>query len=147
MSMPCKPLVVAFAAVLPLLVAAGCSRDPDTNADAAATQSPATQAPAASTEAPQAIPPAPSAEGAPISVTPPPEMTQPTMTGSCDNQAVQAFVGRQGDAATTESARTASGADTVRVLKPGDAATMDYRADRLNIVLKDDGSIESLTCG
>ena len=36
---------------------------------------------------------------------------------------------------------------TSRVLRPGDAATMDYRADRLNILLDDGGLIDGLRCG
>ena len=34
-----------------------------------------------------------------------------------------------------------------RVLRPGDAATMDFREDRLNIMVDDFGQITNLTCG
>lgn len=34
-----------------------------------------------------------------------------------------------------------------RVLRPGDAATMDFRPDRLNILLDDGGQIDGLRCG
>ena len=33
------------------------------------------------------------------------------------------------------------------VLKPGDAATMDYRGDRLNILTDDAGTVQSFNCG
>jgi hypothetical protein len=38
-------------------------------------------------------------------------------------------------------------AATSRVLNPGDAATMDMRPDRLNILLDDLKQIEGLRCG
>lgn len=38
-------------------------------------------------------------------------------------------------------------AATSRVLNPGDAATMDLRPDRLNILLDDLKQIEGLRCG
>ncbi len=38
-------------------------------------------------------------------------------------------------------------AATSRVLNPGDAATMDFRTDRLNILLDDLKQIEGLRCG
>ncbi|MBF9042582.1 hypothetical protein HKCCE4037_04550 [Rhodobacterales bacterium HKCCE4037] len=34
----------------------------------------------------------------------------------------------------------------VRIVGPGDAVTMDYRSDRLNILIED-GLIESISCG
>ncbi|MCC7320187.1 MAG: hypothetical protein IT542_04315 [Rubellimicrobium sp.] len=37
-------------------------------------------------------------------------------------------------------------ADT-RVITPGMAVTMDFRANRMNIMLDDAGMIESVTCG
>lgn len=38
-------------------------------------------------------------------------------------------------------------AATSRVLNPGDVATMDFRADRLNILLDDLKQIDGLRCG
>ena len=38
-------------------------------------------------------------------------------------------------------------AATSRVLNPGDAATMDFRPDRLNILLDDLKQVEGLRCG
>ncbi|MCP3733669.1 I78 family peptidase inhibitor [Sphingomonas sp. RP10(2022)] len=46
----------------------------------------------------------------------------------------------------SEIERTAH-ARTSRVLHRGDAATMDFRPDRLNIVLDDGNQIEGLRCG
>lgn len=38
-------------------------------------------------------------------------------------------------------------ADPVRILRPGTAMTMDYRAERMNIYIDADEKIEKLTCG
>ena len=64
----------------------------------------------------------------------------------------QADPGRQyiGQAASDEvvaQAKAATGANSVRVLKPGEAATMDFRDDRLNLYLDAHGVIESVHCG
>ena len=41
----------------------------------------------------------------------------------------------------------AANAAMSRVLRPDDAATMDVRAERLNILLDDGGQIDGLRCG
>lgn len=46
-----------------------------------------------------------------------------------------------------QRAREASGARTVRALRPGQAVTMEYLHDRLNLKLDDAGRIESANCG
>lgn len=117
-------LAASLATLLSLGLAA-CSGTSDTG-DTALPD--AAEAPAASAPAPVDAPTAPAA-----------------MT--CDAGVVQALVGQPSDDAVIEQARTDSGAGTVRVLKPGDAATMDYREDRLNIDLDADGVIQSLRCG
>src|SRR5690606_32792320 len=45
----------------------------------------------------------------------------------CNADAVQSLVGQASSDALVNQARTDSGAASVRALKPGDAATMDYR--------------------
>ncbi|MDZ5602533.1 I78 family peptidase inhibitor [Pseudomonas sp. RP23018S] len=67
--------------------------------------------------------------------------------GAC--QAVDAgfAIGRQGTQALIEQARQASGARTLRVLKPGDMATLDYRSERLNVNVDDQGVIRRINCG
>lgn len=46
-----------------------------------------------------------------------------------------------------QRARQASGARTVRSLRPGQPVTMEYRYDRLNLELSQSGRIESVRCG
>lgn len=65
----------------------------------------------------------------------------------CRNEPLKRFVGRPGDAGAIEGARRASGARTVRVLRPGEAMTMDFRADRLTIVVDEHRIIARASCG
>ena len=65
----------------------------------------------------------------------------------CDASPAQGLVGRQ---ATTELGTRAlelTGARTIRWIQPGQAVTMDYRADRLNIKLDAQNRVEGITCG
>lgn len=43
--------------------------------------------------------------------------------------------------------RQTIGHDRIRTIRPGDAVTMDYRPDRLNNELGEDGRIKRLRCG
>lgn len=119
MSTPRILLNAGLALLLPLALGA-CTRTAD---DAAA---PATDAAAAPSTGTIADPPAPA---------------------PCNADAVQSLVGQVSSDALVEQARVDSGASSVRALKPGDAATMDYRQDRLNIALDAEGVIEALSCG
>lgn len=66
---------------------------------------------------------------------------------ACDASRVQDYVGRIADADSVRDAVAASGARTVRVIKPGMAVTMDFRGDRLNLRLDADDRIVAVTCG
>ena len=65
----------------------------------------------------------------------------------CRNEPLKRFVGRPGDAGAIDGARRASGARSVRVLRPGEAMTMDFRADRLTIVVDEHRIISRASCG
>lgn len=83
------------------------------------------------------------------SAPPPPSVGQnesPSM-GVCDTDTVQYAIGEPFDEAHVTQWRSDSGARQVRVLRPGSAATMDHRPDRLNIHLGSSDIIESLRCG
>ncbi|MGK6323982.1 I78 family peptidase inhibitor [Sphingomonas sp. DT-51] len=64
----------------------------------------------------------------------------------CDAGAASTLVGRAADTVEAEAQRL-SGARTVRRYATGDALTMDYRADRLNVETDAGGSIVKLSCG
>jgi hypothetical protein len=43
--------------------------------------------------------------------------------------------------------RTTIGHERIRTINPGDAVTMDFRSDRLNVEIGEDGRIKRLRCG
>ncbi|ARR52379.1 hypothetical protein HY78_02350 [Rhizorhabdus wittichii DC-6] len=65
---------------------------------------------------------------------------------ACAPARAEAFVGQNGQA-VAEQARTAAGARTVRVIAPGQAVTMDYRTDRLNVETDAAGNVVKVYCG
>lgn len=90
------------------------------------------------------LPPADAAE--PPAVADPAE-PRDAFTGTCDAKAAQSLVGRVATADIAEQARAASGANGVRVLKPGQMVTMEYRAGRLNLDVDKDNVITAVRCG
>ncbi len=124
MSMPRNALAASLAALLSLGLAA-CSRD-------AAETTPEVGAPEANA--------APATDPAAID-------TPPDMVGPCSADVVQSYIGQEATEEAIEQARVDSGSATVRALKPGDAATMDFRPDRLDIALDENNIIQTLRCG
>lgn len=78
---------------------------------------------------------------------PPPVISDGGMGGTCDAKAASAYVGQAISDQVTEQAKAAAGARGVRVIRPGMAVTMDYRAGRLNLELDDAGRIVKASCG
>ena len=82
---------------------------------------------------------------------PPPTVTSSgasqEQTAACDLEAIQYAIGEQFDEANVPQLQSDSKARQVRVLRPGDMATMDHRPDRLNIHLDDQDVINDLRCG
>ncbi|MCK0767230.1 I78 family peptidase inhibitor [Chromohalobacter canadensis] len=74
----------------------------------------------------------------------PPPMSQDDVCGA---DALQDYIGQHADEATVAQLETDSDAERVRVIGPNQAVTMDYRADRLNVKLDDQDTIDELTCG
>ncbi len=75
-----------------------------------------------------------------------PPATPPSGT-ACSADAVKSFVGRAATEDVVNDARSAAGAELLRVIKPGQAVTMDYRVERLNLYLDEAGAIERVSCG
>lgn len=65
----------------------------------------------------------------------------------CDGEAAQGWIGRQFDAASETALLKASGASTLRPVRPGQAISMDYQTDRLTIELDGANIILALRCG
>ncbi|KPQ20474.1 MULTISPECIES: I78 family peptidase inhibitor [unclassified Halomonas] len=93
----------------------------------------------------------PGAGGEAPSAPPPPEVddTQAADDGgnSCRLDDIQSAVGSPLSETSREALKRQSGAEKVRVLRPGDAATLDHRPERLNIHLNDNDAIEEVSCG
>lgn len=65
----------------------------------------------------------------------------------CNADRVQPLVGREATPDLVERAKQRSGARNMRIIKPGDAVTMDFRADRLNLELDGANTIKAARCG
>lgn len=75
----------------------------------------------------------------------PPTMSQPD--DACGAQQVQGYVGEAYTEALGERLEQESGAGDVRVKRPGQAHTLEYRADRLDVSVDDVGVIQAVQCG
>ena len=71
----------------------------------------------------------------------------PTPEGSCDDTQAQWIIGKTPTAADTDQAGKDAKATQVRVLKPGEAATMDFNPNRLNVDLDEKGAVTAVRCG
>lgn len=65
----------------------------------------------------------------------------------CQADRAQFIIGKVAENRLVERARRASGSRTVRVLRPGQPVTMDYRIDRLNIEVDQRSFVRSVRCG
>jgi hypothetical protein len=81
----------------------------------------------------------------------PPEEEPPVEVGNsgyrCGVQGLQDLVGRPATSELGTEALRRSGSRTLRWIRPGDAVTMDYREDRLNVRLDAANRVEGFTCG
>lgn len=73
--------------------------------------------------------------------------TPPPPSGECKAEAAAALVGRAASPELGSEALRLTGARGLRWIRPGDAVTMDYRPDRLNVKLDDSGRVEGFSCG
>ena len=71
----------------------------------------------------------------------------PPSASACNANAIQPYVGQIATPSVVESARKAAGAQLVRALKPNDAATLDYRMERINIMVDAANTILRASCG
>lgn len=67
--------------------------------------------------------------------------------GTCNPAGAQFAVGSSYDADLAERARQASGSRLVRRLSPGQVVTMEFSAQRLNLVTDAGGRITEARCG
>ncbi len=76
-----------------------------------------------------------------------PSKPYPPQVMQCQADPGQAYVGRPASEDVIAQVKAATGAASVRVLKPGMMATMDFRDDRLNLHLDEHGVIAQVICG
>lgn len=65
----------------------------------------------------------------------------------CDAERARWAIGREATADVVEEVRAATQSQHVRVIHPGQAVTMDFRPDRVNIHVNERRAITSITCG
>lgn len=65
----------------------------------------------------------------------------------CSAEGFGDLVGREATGALGTEAVRRSGSRTLRWIRPGDAVTMDYRPDRLNVHLDARNRVERFACG
>ncbi len=79
---------------------------------------------------------------------PPMSDPMPPMLKTCDPEKAKAdAIGKPANEANIEQARIASGAERVRVIKPGMMVTLEFVESRLNVDVDEDGNISNLRCG
>jgi hypothetical protein len=74
--------------------------------------------------------------------TPPP----PSMEPSCGADQLASYVGQPASDDVIAKITAWRGDKPMRVIRPGTAVTMDYRPDRLNVQVGEDGKITGFTC-
>jgi len=65
---------------------------------------------------------------------------------ACGASKVSRFIGMQKSDEVLAKIKSASGAQTLRVVGPNDAMTMDFREDRLTVTTDENGRIKTLRC-
>jgi 23S rRNA G2445 N2-methylase RlmL len=70
-----------------------------------------------------------------------------TLGYTCKNEALSRFVGREATPALVTEMRQASGAKTVRLVRPGMMITMDFRNDRLTVWVDAGNRVTRANCG
>lgn len=65
----------------------------------------------------------------------------------CNAGAAQGVVGRDARPGVVQRAKKRARARTVRVIRPGQAVTMDFRSDRLNVEVDNRNRIRAVRCG
>ncbi|MFJ4443300.1 I78 family peptidase inhibitor [Pseudomonas sp. NPDC089422] len=67
--------------------------------------------------------------------------------GRCQASGADFAIGKPGSADLLEQARKASGSQMARILKPHDVVTLEYRSERLNLNVDEQGVVTRVNCG
>jgi uncharacterized lipoprotein YajG len=71
----------------------------------------------------------------------------PPTAATCNAEGAQFAVGKAAGASVVEEARQRSGAYMARLLRPNQAVTMEYNAQRLNLDVNSAGVVTRVRCG
>jgi len=71
----------------------------------------------------------------------------PSEARACNAETASHVTGRKISSALEDEAKRASGADIIRVIRPGQMVTKDYRSERLNLQLNDFDVVVRAYCG
>lgn len=67
--------------------------------------------------------------------------------GRCDSDLAKFAVGQTASSSLLQQAQQRSGAQTARILRPGDIMTLEYRSERLNLNVDAQGVVARVNCG
>ncbi|WJD72128.1 I78 family peptidase inhibitor [Pseudomonas asiatica] len=67
--------------------------------------------------------------------------------GRCEASGADFAIGKPASAELLEQARKASGSQMARILKPHDVVTLEYRSERLNLNVDEQGKVIRVNCG
>lgn len=76
-----------------------------------------------------------------------PKVEGTTAMSECGDAKATDMIGKPWTEAMSAPTLKRTGARSLRVIAPGDAVTMDYRPDRLNIETDAEGRVVRLKCG
>ena len=71
----------------------------------------------------------------------------PPLADSCNAEAASWAMGHAVSDELVERIRVETGSRSVRVIRPGQPVTMDFRGDRVNIKLNERDAIVGISCG
>jgi len=71
----------------------------------------------------------------------------PPAATACDAAPAQFAVGRPQTAPLVEEVRQRSGAYIARVLRPNQAVTMEFNAERVNVIVDAENKVTAVRCG
>jgi hypothetical protein len=91
----------------------------------------------------QPAPPSDAPKPQPGAASPAPDLAN----GECGADKLADYVNQLPSSEAMSRIRAAVGHDRIRTIRPGDAVTMDFRPDRLNIEIGEDGRIKLFRCG
>lgn len=90
------------------------------------------------------VTPAPQPVPLPTPVQPQPP---PPVGGTCDASRIQTAVGQPASSQVLEQVTLGSGAQSARVVRPGEAVTMEFNGNRLTVSVDAGNRITQLACG